>query len=68
MWGRSERNISGNTLSAGAAVIIDINEANGVHHLELANAPSVQTANGGSVVVTPDAGVTFGVACAALPT
>ena len=60
--------ISGNTFPAGAAAIIDINEAAGsTHNVEQASAAAVQAANGGLVTVTPDAGVAFGVACAAPP-
>ena len=59
--------ITGNAFPAGAGAIIDINETNGTHNVEQASAAAVTAANGGSVVVTNDAGVSFGVACAAPP-
>lgn len=60
--------ITGNTFPAGAAAVIDINEAVGsTHNVEQASAAAVTAANGGLVTVTPDAGVAFGVACAAPP-
>lgn len=59
--------ISGNTFPAGASAIIDINEVNGTHNVEQASAAAVTAANGGSVSVTADAGVSFGVTCAAPP-
>ncbi len=62
-------NITGNTFPAGAAAVIDINEAAGsTHNVEQASAAAVQAANGGLVTVTPDAGVAFGVTCATPPT
>ncbi|MGH9967461.1 MAG: Ig-like domain-containing protein [Pyrinomonadaceae bacterium] len=60
--------ITGNTFPTGVASLIDINEAAGsTHNVEQASAAAVTAANGGLVVVTPDAGVAFGVACAAPP-
>ena len=59
--------ISGNTFPAGVGAIIDINETNGTHNVEQASALAVTAANGGTVIVTPDLGVSFGVACAAPP-
>ena len=59
--------ITGNTLPAGAAAAIDINEVNGTHNVEQASAAAVAAANSGATV-TADAGVTFGVACATPPT
>ena len=56
--------ITGNVLPAGA--IIDINEINGTHNVEQASEAATEAANL-SANVTPDAGVTFGVACAAPP-
>jgi len=59
--------INGNIFPAVALAIIDINEALGsTHNVEQASAAAVTAANGG-VTVTPDAGVAFGVACAAPP-
>jgi VCBS repeat-containing protein len=58
--------ISGNSFPAGASASIDINEVNGTHNVEQASAASVSLLNG-SATVTADAGVTFGVACAAPP-
>lgn len=59
--------ITGNIFPAVALAIIDINEAVGsTHNVEQASAAAVTAANGG-VTVTPDAGVAFGVACAAPP-
>jgi hypothetical protein len=59
--------ITGNTFPAGAAALIDINEINGTHNVEQSSGAAVTAANGSSVAVTPDAGVSFGVACAAPP-
>ena len=59
--------INGNIFPAVALAIIDINEALGsTHNVEQASAAAVTAGNGG-VTVTPDAGVAFGVACAAPP-
>ena len=59
--------INGNVFPAAALATIDINEAVGsTHNVEQASAAAVTAANGG-VSVTPDAGVAFGVACAAPP-
>lgn len=58
--------ITGNIFPAAASAIIDINEAAGTHNVEQASAAAVTAANGG-VTVTPDAGVAFGIACAAPP-
>jgi hypothetical protein len=58
--------LTGNTFPAGAGALIDINETNGTHNVEQASAAAVTAANGG-VGVTADAGVSFGVACAAPP-
>ncbi len=59
--------ISGNTFPAPANTrIIDINEINGTHNVEQASEAAAEAANGG-VNVTPDAGVSFGVTCAAPP-
>ena len=59
--------ITGNVFPAVALAVIDINEAVGsTHNVEQASAAAVTAANGG-VTVTPDAGVAFGVACAAPP-
>lgn len=58
--------ISGNTLPAGAAAVIDINEANGTHNVEQASSAAVSAANS-NASVTADAGVSFNVPCAAPP-
>ncbi|MFL6333834.1 MAG: beta strand repeat-containing protein [Pyrinomonadaceae bacterium] len=58
--------VSGNTLPAGAAAVIDFNETNGTHNVEQASAAAVSSANS-SATVTADAGVSFNVACATPP-
>ena len=59
--------ITGNVFPAVGLAVIDINEAAGsTHNVEQASSAAVTAANGG-VTVTPDAGVAFGIACAAPP-
>ena len=58
--------ITGNTLPAGAAAVIDLNEINGTHNVEQASSAAVAAANS-AASVTADAGISFGITCATPP-